>query len=288
MMATAASSQVARSCRAMLGVTALLLAATPHFLSAQAKALSLAEVIDLRQHGVSSHQILRSAREYCIAFSMDDSTRRQLTVAGADTLLVGELSNVCSTARPPEPPPPPPLINDAFAESNTSQGFTWANPHCKASFETEGVRFENTSNDALCMVRYPSRDLPSDLRLDLDVGQLGATPRGIVYIGFGRQERSASYYSVSMSADRHVELCWYVDGVCNSLLSLSGVAAVQADANAVNKLSVEMHGQDIVVLVNDKNVGQYAADGTLGGKLLVGVGPQTSLLLVRLRATPNR
>src|ERR1043166_6456714 len=52
----------------------------------------------------------------------------------------------------------PPLINDAFAESNTSQGFTWANPHCKASFETEGVRFENTSNDALCMVRYPSRD----------------------------------------------------------------------------------------------------------------------------------
>ena len=288
MMATAASSQVARSCRAMLGVTALLLAATPPSVSAQTKALSLAEVIDLRQHGVSSYQILRSAREYCIGFSMDDSTRRQLSIAGADTLLVGGLSNVCSTARPPEKPAPPPLINDAFAESNTSQGFTWANPRCKASFEMEGVRFENTSNDALCMVRYPSRDLPADVRLDLDVGQLGATPRGVVYLGFGRQERSASYYSVSMSADRHVELCWYVDRVCNSLLNAAGVTAVQTDANAVNKLSVELHGQDIEVLVNGKHVGQYNADGTIGGKLLVGVGPQTSLLLVRLRATQSR
>jgi len=288
MMATAASSQVARSCRAMLGVTALLLAATPPVLSAQTKALSLAEVIDLRQHGVSSHQIARSAREYCIAFSMDDSTRRQLSLAGADTLLVGELSNVCSTVRPPEKPAPPPLINDAFAESNTSQGFTWSNPRCKASFEMEGVRFENTSNDALCMVRYPSQDLPSDVRLDVDVGQLGATPRGVVYLGFGRQERSASYYSVSMSADRHVELCWYVDRVCNSLLSLAGVTAISTDANAVNKLSVELHGQDIAVLVNDKQVGQYSADGSLAGKLLVGVGPQTSLLLVRLRATHSR
>lgn len=288
MMATAAPPQVARSCRAMLGVTALLLAATPRFVSAQTKALSLAEVIDLRQHGVSSHQILRSAREYCIAFPMDDSTRHQLSVAGADTLLVGELGNVCSTARPPEKPAPPPLINDAFAESNTSQGFTWTDPRCKASFETEGVRFENTSNDALCMVRYPSRDLPSEVRLDLDIGQLGATPRGIVYLGFGRQERSATYYSVSMSADRHVELCWYVDRVCNSLMNAVGVTAVQTDANAVNKLSVELHGQDIVVLVNDKSVGQYTADGTLAGKLLVGVGPQTSLLLVRLRATQAR
>jgi len=102
MMATAASSQVARSCRAMLGVTALLLAATPLRAQTAVKALSLAEVIDLHQHGVSSRQILRSAQTYCIDFSMeDDSVRRQLTVAGSDTLLVGGLTNVCTTAKPP-------------------------------------------------------------------------------------------------------------------------------------------------------------------------------------------
>ena len=288
MMATQASSRMARSCRATLGATALLLAATPHIARAQAKALSLSEVLDLRQHGVSSGQILRSAREYCIAFSVNDSVRRQLTVAGADTLLVGGLNNVCSTARPPEKPAPPPLINDAFAESKTPQGFTWSNSRCKASFETEGVRFENLATDALCMVRYPSGDIPDEVRLDLDVGQLGATPRGIVYLGFGRQDRFGRYYSVSVSADRNVELCWNSDRVCNSLLRLSNVAAIQTDANAVNQLSVELHGQEIVVLVNDKRVGQYTADGVLAGKLLLGVGPQTSLLLVRLRATPSK
>jgi len=288
MMATLASSRMAWSCRAMLGATALLLAATPHMARAQVRALSLAEVIDLRQHGVSSRQILRNAREYCIAFSIDDSVRRQLTVAGADTLLVGGLGNVCSTARPPEKPAPPPLINDAFAESSTPQGFTWSNPRCKASFETEGVRLENLANDALCMVRYPSADIPTDVRLDLDIGQLGATPRGTVYLGFARQDRFGRYYSVSVSADRNVELCWNADRVCNSLLKLSDVQAIQTDANAVNQLSVELHGQDIVLLVNNKRVGQYTADGALGGKLLLGVGPQTSLLLVRLRATPAR
>src|SRR3954454_13080735 len=108
MMAALASPPVARSCRAMIGAAALLLAATPLRAQSAVKALSLTEVIDLRQHGVSSRQILRSAREYCIAFSVDDSVRRQLTVAGADTLLVGGLSNVCSTVKPPEKPPPPP------------------------------------------------------------------------------------------------------------------------------------------------------------------------------------
>ena len=41
-------------------------------------------------------------------------------------------------------------------------------------------------------------------------------------------------------------------------------------------------------VVNDKRVGQFAADAAVGGKLMLGVGPQTSLLLVRLRATPLR
>jgi hypothetical protein len=288
MMTVSASPNVTRSHRVMLGMTALLLAAMPHVLTAQEKALSLTEVIDLRQHGVSSRQILRNAREYCIAFSLDDSVRRQLTIAGADTLLVGGLSNVCTTARAPEKPPAPPIIDDEFAQTNTSQGFTWSNPRCKARFENEGVRMENSAPDALCMVRYPSAEMPADVRLDLEVSQLGLMHGGSVLLGFGRQDRSGNYYSVSLGADRRVELCWNVDRVCNSLLKVSDVPGVKTEPTGVNHLVVEMHGQDIALIVNDKRVGQYSSDAAVGGKLMVGVGPQSSLLLVRLRATTIR
>jgi hypothetical protein len=287
MTAFLASPTVAR-CRAMFGVTALLLAATPLAAQAPPKALSLAEVIDLRQHGVSSRQILRNAKAYCIAFSMDDSVRRQLTVAGSDTLLLGGLSNVCTTAKPPEKPPAPPIIDDEFAQSNTSQGFTWSNPRCKARFENEGVRMENTATDAMCMVRYPSLDLPADVQLDLEIRELGSMKRGSVLLGFGRQDRSGKYYSLSVAADRSVELCWNSDRQCNSLVKLSDVASVQTDTGAVNHMTVEVRGQDIALIVNGKRVGQYTADALVGGSLRVGVGPQTSVVLVRLRATPLR
>jgi hypothetical protein len=288
MTALPTSSTMAWSSRALLGAAALLLAATPLAGQGAVRALSLAEVIDLRQHGVSSRQILRNAREYCIAFSMDDSVRRQLTVSGADTLLVGGLSNVCTTARAAEKPPVPPIIDDEFAQSSTSQGFMWSNPRCKARFESTGVRMENTATDALCMVRYPSLDLPTDVRLDLEVAQLGLTRHGSVLLGFGRQDRSGNYYSLSVGADRSVELCWNSDRQCNSLVKLSQVAAVQTDTAAVNHVTVEVRGQDIALLVNGTRVGQYTADALVGGRLMVGVGPQSSLLLVRLRATPLR
>jgi hypothetical protein len=147
---------------------------------------------------------------------------------------------------------------------------------------------ENTGTDALCLVRYPSHDMPADVRLDLDVAQLGATPHGSVVLGFGRQDRSGNYYSLSVSADRHVELCWNADRSCSSLVKVSDVAAIQTEANVVNHLSVEVRGQDISLLINDKRVGQYTADALVGGKLMVGVGPQSSIVFVRLRATPLR
>jgi len=272
----------------LLGATALLLAATPLAAQEAARALSLAEVIDLRQHGVSSRQILRNARAYCIAFAIDDSVRRQLSMAGSDSILLGGLTSVCSTAKPPELPPLPPIIDDEFAQSNTSQGFTWSNPRCRARFEQDGVRMENTSTDAMCMVRYPSLDLPTSVQLDLEVSQLSTTKQGTVILGFGRQDRSGKYYSLSVSADRGVELCWNSDRQCNSLVKLSEVAAVQTDVNATNHVTVEVHGQDVGLFVNGKHIGQYTADALVGGRVMVGVGPQTSVVLVRLRATPLR
>jgi len=264
---------------------AVLLLGMPAIALGQSKALSLAEVMDLHDHGVSSRQILRDAREFCIAFSLDDSVRHQLTVAGADTLLIGGLSGVCTTVRP-EAKPLPPLIDDEFAESTTSQGFTWSNPRCRARFEANGIRMENTGTEVMCLVRYPSADLPANVRVDLDVNELASVKSGTVMLGFGRQQRSGNYYSLSVSADRHLELCWNSDRQCSSLLKIADVKAVHGEPGASDRLSVEVRDQDIALLVNDTRVAQYTGDATITGGLMVGVGPQTSLVLVRLRVTP--
>ena len=109
---------------------------------AQAKALSLAEVIDLRQQGVSTRQILRNARQYCIAFALSDSVKQQLSVGGADSLLMGGLSDVCTTVRPVRVAPPA-IIDDDLAHTAASQAFAWGDRRCKARFESGGVRVEN-------------------------------------------------------------------------------------------------------------------------------------------------
>lgn len=268
-------------------IVALVLATSPATARAQSKALSLAEVIDLRQHGVSSLQILRNAKEYCIAFPLSDSVRHALTVAGADTMLVGGLGDVCTTVHP-VPPPLPPIIDDEFATSSTSEGFTWSNPRCRARFESEGVRVENSGTDALCMVRYPSINLPSSVALDLEVAQLGSMPGGSVILGFGRQERSGNYYSLTVGADHRVVLCWNADRSCSPLVTLSRVGAVLTDPNAVNHITVNVRGQEIALLVNGTTVGQYTADNEVTGRVLIGVGPQTTVQFVRLRAVPLR
>lgn len=268
-------------------IVALTLVSTAAAARAQTKALSLAEVIDLRQHGVSSRQILRNAKEYCIAFPLSDSVRQQLTVAGGDSMLLGGLNDVCTTART-APPPLPPIIDDQFATSHTSEGFMWTSPRCRARFELEGVRVENSGPDALCMVRYPSLDLPPLVRLELDVGQLGSTPSGSVILGFGRQERSGNYYSLSVGSDHRVELCWNADRACSPLVTLTRVGAVLTDPAAVNHIAVEVRGQEITLSVNGTIVGQYTADSEVTGRVVIGAGPMTTVEFIRLRVLPLR
>ena len=130
---------------------------------AQAKALSLAEVIDLRQQGVSTRQILRNARQYCIAFALSDSVKQQLSVGGADSLLMGGLSDVCTTVRPVRVAPPA-IIDDDLAHTAASQAFAWGDRRCKARFESGGVRVENRTSDAICFMRYPSPELSAGVR----------------------------------------------------------------------------------------------------------------------------
>lgn len=266
---------------------ALTLVSIPGVVRAQSKALSLAEVIDLRQQGVSSRQILRNAKEYCIAFPLSDSVRHELNVAGADSQLVGGLNDVCTTVRVTLPPLPP-IIDDEFATSSTSEGFTWSSPRCRARFEAEGVRVENSGTDALCLVRYPSLDLPSRVQLNLEVGQLGSLPGGSVILGFGRQERSGNYYSLTVGSDHRVELCWNADRACSPLVTLTRVGAVLTDPSAVNHITVEIRNQEIALLVNGTTIGQYTADNEVTGRVMIGVGPQTVVQFIRLKAVPLR
>jgi hypothetical protein len=244
----------------------------------------LAEVIDLRQHGVSTRQILRNARTYCIAFALSDSVRRELSGAGADTTLVGGLADVCSTDRPPAHAGAPPVIDDEFARTTASQAFAWSDRRCKARFESGGVRIENRSADALCLMRYPSAELGSSVRIELKLSQLGSSPSGVVLLGFGRSGTSNRHYAVAVGADRRVQLCWNADGVCSPLSAQNGVQAVLPGASDDNSVAVEIHGQEIGVAVNGSSVLTYKADDVVTGRLSLGAGPATSLLLVHLRA----
>jgi hypothetical protein len=253
---------------------------------AQAKALTLAEVIDLRQHGVSTRQILRSAREYCIAFALTDSVRRELADSGADTLLVGGLGDACSTVRTAPRPTAVPLIDDEFAHTSATQAFAWGDRRCRAYFETGGVRVANTSSDVICSMRYPSVDLSSSVHLELTVSQLGSTRSGVVYLGFGRVGNSPNHYAVSVGSDRKVALCWNADRQCSPLVSKNAVEAVQAGGDDNNVIAVEVRGQQILVSVNGTPVASYIADNEVVGRVSLGVGPGTSVLLVRLRAQP--
>jgi len=262
----------------------VLLAVPATRLAAQTKALTLAEVIDLRKNGVSTRQILRNAREYCISFTMNDSVRRELSGAGADTTLVGGLGDVCSTQRALRPAVPA-LIDDEFVRTSSSQAFAWSDRRCRARFDSSGIRLENASSDAQCMMRYPSAELAANVRIELTVAQLGAVPGGVALLGFGRSGNTANHYAVSIGADRSVNLCWNADRLCSPLVRPSVVSGVKLGPGDENQLAVEIRDRDILVFVNGVAVASYAADGSVTGRLSLGVGPRTSLVVRRLRAT---
>lgn len=267
-----------------LSAVVLMAVAPAARLGAQGKALTLAEVIDLRKNGVSTRQILRNAREYCIAFLMSDSVRRELSVAGADTMLVGGLVDVCSTQRAARPAAPP-LIDDDFARTSATQSFAWSDRRCKARFDSVGIRLENNSADAQCLMRYPSAELAASVRLELTVAQLGASANGVALLGFGRGGNATNHYAVSIGADRRVELCWNADRICSPLVRPGSVQGVKLGPGEENQLAVEIRDREIAVFVNGVGVANYTADGPVTGRLSLGVGPRTSLVVRRLRAT---
>ena len=285
MSALSSSAPMDMTHRSACTLAACILLAMPAArISAQTKALTLAEVIDLRKNGVSSRQILRNAREYCISFSMNDSVRRELSVAGADTTLVGGLGDVCSTQRSARPALPP-LIDDEFVRTSSSQAFAWSDRRCRARFDSSGIRLENASSDAQCLMRYPSAELAANVRIELTVAQLSASPGGTALLGFGRSGNTSNHYAVSVGADRRVDLCWNADRVCSPLVRPGVAAGVKLGPGEENQVAVEIRDHEISVFVNGAAIANYTADGPVTGRLSLGVGPRTSLVVRRLRAT---
>jgi hypothetical protein len=260
---------------------------------AQAPALSLAEVLSLQSQGVSSRQILRNAREYCIAFAVTDSVARQLSVAGADSSLVHGLRSACSSnpvpgpSKPAVPAPTKPaadvLFDDDFAHGGGRGGFA-VNDRCVARTDSDGLRLENRARDAVCVTGYPSDLLDDNVRIEVTISHLGARKLGFVVLGFGRDPDLSGQYSISVTADRRVELCHTEGGRCQRLVYKGGISAVRTGAEDENLLAVEVRGRRLTLIVNEETVATYTANAVVTGGLSLGVGPGTSLIVSRVLA----
>ncbi len=169
----------------LVSACVLTLAASAPALPGQANALSLSEVLSLQQRGVSARQILRSARDYCIAFTVTDSIGRALAAAGADTMLLSGLRDAC-VVKPSPPLPPGVLLDDDFK----SAGLFAAGDHlCAVRPDARGLRIENRRETG-CAIAYPLALDSGDVRLELSVAELAGNARATVVLGFGKDSVS--------------------------------------------------------------------------------------------------
>ncbi len=271
------------------GVVAGLLGAVPA-LGAQTPALTLAEVLELRTQGVSSRQILRSAKQYCIAFTVTDSIERQLGAVGADSTLVAGLRTACSNrdlpavGAAPAAAPPDVLLDDDFTSGGGRGGFGASDRRCSAQTDETGLHLENRGRDAVCVTGYPSDPLDDNVRIELTVNRLGANKQGIVVLGFGRDPDLGLQYSFSVTSDRRVELCRTEGGTCQRLIYKAGVPAVHVGANDENRLAVEVRGRKLTLIVNGVTIDTYTANRSVSGALSLGVGPGTNVSVTHVTA----
>jgi hypothetical protein len=249
---------------------------------AQSSALTLAEVMDLRKHGVSTRQIVRNATEYCISFALTDSTVRELETAGVDTSLVSGLRLACTnrTSRVSEPGI---VVDDDFSFGATRDGLTWNDSRCIARADSTGLRLENRRSESVCMMGYPAGPLDANVRIELTVRGVGLTRGGLVVLGFGRDAIEGIQYSYSITADRRVELCRSENDACRRLVFKTRVIAVKQGSEE-NMLAVEIRGREVSLFVNDFPIGTYVADSDVAGSISLGVGPGTKVLVKHVRA----
>jgi hypothetical protein len=268
----------------LLGVGLAVLAIAPSRVQGQAQGLTLDEVLDMQRRGVSTRQVLRSAQEYCIAFTLSDSTLRVLRAAGAEQPLIDGLRQTCTTEAPLTHMLPGMLLDVDFAKATALGEFAAEDGLCTARFARNGLSFENRRREGGCVIGYPSDPLSGPVRIELTVSDLGNQRPGTVVLGFGRVGEQWNHYTFSIDTYQRAELCVNIDGKCRRLVGKSRVTSILIQPGAKNQLAVEVRGRNLLLAVNGQQVGTYVAETTVEGGLVIGVGPMTRVVFEQLRA----
>ena len=288
------ASRAAR-CVALGAVCVAGLGGTPSATSAQGDALTLDEIIDLRRRGVPTRRILRSAQDYCIAFTVNDSIERELVAIGADTVLVKGIRQSCVVTLPMVRLPAGILLDDNFVTMSGLPSFTAPDRLCTTRPDAKGLRMENRRLAVGCAIGYPFDLSATSVRVELTLSDLQGRRGAMAAIGFGKSADSWDQYSFAVTADDHFEACRSVAGRCQALIGQkrvgvpSGTAAAAAsDSMRVGKpseikIAVEIRGRVVSFYIGDELVGTYTATEAIAGSLSLGVGSRSSAVFKRLR-----
>lgn len=265
---------------AFCGLAVLLAAAGPA--RAQTEALSVDDVLGLRQRGVSTHRILYYAHTYCVSFVLTDSIEKLLRDAGADGVLLDGLRTTCTTEAPLTRHTAGTLLDVDFASAQGLPGSSSTDGLCSATFERDGLRFDNRRRDAACLIDYPSDSIPGNASLELTVRGLATSYHEVAVLGFGHPTGQAVHYLLSIGRDQRVRLSWNGASSSRTLLDryASGIGAAPSGQDVVR---VEVRGRVLTVVVNGATVGFAEAPDEVGGGLMLGVGPRTNVAFEHLR-----
>lgn len=252
------------------------------------EALTLAEIVQLKKSRVSTSRILESAREYCIAFFVDDDAERELRAVGADDQLLNGLRQSCG----PRPPvlkrddgstSTPTLITDDFRQAKRLP-VAAATQACRSRYEDDGFTMTSAIGTLGCTVAYPSASIEGDVRIELHVSV--ASPRdGTVSLGFGRDPASSDRVSLNLQGNGRYEVCRFTGQRCVRLRPPAQAASANRAPRGENRLAVEIRGRTLRVLVNDTQVVEIDDAPDMSGYLVLGVGPSTTATFRLLRVT---
>ena len=285
----------ASRCVAAVAVCAAWLGATPVTATAQTDALTLNEIVDLRRRGVPTRRILRSAQDYCVAFTVNDSVERELVAVGADTALIRGIRQSCVVTAPTLKLPAGVQLDDDFATMSGLPSFTAPDRLCTARPDGKGLRMENRRTAVGCAIGYPFDLAGTSVRIELTVAELQGRRGAMAALGFGKSDASWDQYSFAVTNDDRFEACHSVDGRCQALMAhkrgptVGGTAAngsadsTQAARPSEVRIAVEIRGRVLSFYVGDELVGTHTTTDPIVGSLSLGVGSRSSAIFKRLR-----
>ena len=252
------------------------------------EALTLAEIIQLKKSRVSTSRILESAREYCIAFVVDDAAERELRAAGADDQLLDGLRQSCGprplvVKREDGMTAGATLFSDDFRKTTRLPVAASSQP-CRSRYGDDGFTMASAVGTLGCTLAYPSAPIEGDVRIEMHVAVV--SPRdGTVSLGFGRAAGSSDRVSVNLQGNGRYEVCRFVGQRCVRLRPPAQATSANRAPRGENRLAVEIRGQTLRILLNDEQVVEIADVPDLSGFLVLGVGPNTTATFRLLRVS---